>query len=56
MHAGTVFKATQVDGVYTADPKKDPNAERIDVVSHQEAIRELSGVSTSCVIGAVAGI
>jgi uridylate kinase len=38
MHAGAVFKATQVDGVYTADPKKDPKAERIDVVTHQEAI------------------
>ena len=23
-----VFKATQVDGVYTADPKKDPSATR----------------------------
>ena len=25
-----VMKATQVDGIYTADPKKDPNATRFD--------------------------
>ncbi len=35
-----VLKATNVDGVYTADPKKDPNAKRYDRVSHQEAIEK----------------
>ena len=33
-----VFKATNVDGVYSADPKKDPKAKRYDRLSHQEAI------------------
>jgi uridylate kinase len=33
-----IMKATQVDGVYTADPKKDPLAKRYDRLSHDEAI------------------
>ena len=33
-----VMKATQVDGVYTADPRKDPRAKRYDKLSHDEAI------------------
>ena len=33
-----VLKATNVDGVYSADPKKDPKAKRYDRLSHQEAI------------------
>ena len=32
------MKATTVDGVYTADPKKDPNAERYEKVSFHECI------------------
>jgi uridylate kinase len=35
-----VLKATNVDGVYTADPKKDPKAERYERLSHQEAIEK----------------
>lgn len=34
-----VLKATQVDGVYSADPKKDPSATRFDTLSHDDAIR-----------------
>lgn len=34
-----VLKATQVDGVYSADPKSDPNAVRYDRLTHDEAIR-----------------
>jgi uridylate kinase len=33
-----VLKATQVDGVYSADPKKEPNAIRFDRLTHDEAI------------------
>ena len=33
-----VMKATQVDGVYTSDPRKDPAAKRYDKLSHEEAI------------------
>ena len=38
MGAGAVLKATDVDGVYSADPKKDGNAKRYDRLTHQEAI------------------
>ena len=38
------MKATQVDGVYTADPKKDPTATRYDTLSHDEAIAKNLGV------------
>ncbi len=33
-----LMKATKVDGVYTADPKKDPKATRYDKLSMAEAI------------------
>jgi uridylate kinase len=33
-----VLKATKVDGVYTADPKKDPSATRYSQISFDEAI------------------
>jgi len=36
--AEIVLKATKVDGIYTADPKKDPAATRYDRISFNEAI------------------
>jgi uridylate kinase len=36
--AEAVLKATDVDGVYSADPKKDKNARRYERLTHQEAI------------------
>ena len=33
-----VLKATKVDGIYTADPFKDPNAVRYKVLSYEEAL------------------
>ena len=36
--ADAVFKATKVDGVYTADPMKDSSATRYDILSFDEAI------------------
>jgi uridylate kinase len=33
-----VLKATNVDGVYSADPRKDAGARRFERLSHQEAI------------------
>jgi len=36
--AQIVLKATKVDGIYTADPKKDPSATRYDKISFDEAI------------------
>ena len=38
LSADAVLKATQVDGVYTADPKRDPSATRYDALTHDEAI------------------
>jgi uridylate kinase len=39
MGCDAVLKATNVDGIYTADPKKDPSATRFDKLTHEEAIR-----------------
>ena len=36
--AEIVLKATKVDGIYSADPKKDPLATRYDKISFNEAI------------------
>ena len=40
LSADAVLKATQVDGVYSADPKKDPNATRYERLTHGEAIEK----------------
>ena len=33
-----MLKATKVDGIYTADPKKDPSATRYDQISFNEVM------------------
>ncbi len=38
MGCDALFKGTSVDGVYTADPKKDPGATRYGRVSYQEVL------------------
>jgi uridylate kinase len=38
MGCDALFKGTSVDGVYTADPKKDPTATRYGKVSYQEVL------------------
>ena len=38
MSANVVIKATKVDGIYTDDPKKNPNAIRYQSLSFDEAI------------------
>jgi uridylate kinase len=38
MGCDAVLKATNVDGIYSADPKRDPKATRFDKLSHAEAI------------------
>jgi uridylate kinase len=42
--AELVLKATKVDGVYTADPKKDPTATRYDKISFDDAISQNLGI------------
>jgi uridylate kinase len=38
MGCDALFKGTSVDGVYTADPKKDPEAVRYDTLSYHEVL------------------
>jgi uridylate kinase len=38
MGCEAVFKGTDVDGVYTADPKRDPTAKRYTHLGHQDAL------------------
>ncbi len=38
MGCDALFKGTSVDGVYTADPKKDPSAQRYESLSYQEVL------------------
>lgn len=38
MKADVVIKATSVDGVYTADPKKDPTATKYDRISYRDVM------------------
>jgi uridylate kinase len=40
MGCDAVLKATNVDGVYTADPKQDREAKRYERLSHEEAFRK----------------
>jgi uridylate kinase len=38
VNCDALLKATQVDGVYTADPKTDPAAERYDTLTYTEVL------------------
>ncbi|HOZ97251.1 MAG TPA: UMP kinase [Niabella sp.] len=38
INADVILKGTRVDGVYTADPEKDPNATKYQTVSYQECL------------------
>ncbi|MGD9638920.1 MAG: UMP kinase [Alphaproteobacteria bacterium] len=50
MGCNALLKATQVDGVYSADPKKDKNAERYESLSYNEVIsKNLKVMDTSAV-------
>ena len=39
IHADYLILLTDVDGLYTSNPRKDPNAARLDVVSSIASIR-----------------
>lgn len=36
--ADVLLKGTRVDGIYTADPEKDPNAKKYETLTYKEAI------------------
>lgn len=40
MNCNALLKGTQVDGVYNADPKKDPSAVRYDRLSYMDVLRQ----------------
>jgi uridylate kinase len=50
MSCDAMFKATQVDGVYSADPKRVQNAERYDFLSYHEVLsRDLKVMDASAI-------
>ena len=50
MNCQAMLKGTQVDGVYSADPKKVPNAERYETLSYHEVLaRDLKVMDASAV-------
>lgn len=50
IEADALLKGTQVDGIYSADPKKDPNATRFDRLTHKEVLdRGLAVMDTAAV-------
>ncbi len=44
MKADVIIKATSVDGIYSADPKKNPDAELYDKLSYRDVIVQGLGV------------
>ncbi|HWO88696.1 MAG TPA: UMP kinase [Gemmatimonadales bacterium] len=51
IEAGVLLKATNVDGVYSADPKKDPKAEFLADVNYHDAIVRGLGVMDANAFG-----
>lgn len=49
--ADLMLKATKVDGLYSADPHTDPDAERIDEITYDEVItRKLLVMDTNAIV------
>jgi len=44
IEAHVVLKATNVDGVYDSDPKKNPNAVKFDTLTYDEVLERQLGV------------
>ncbi|MSP30654.1 MAG: UMP kinase [Acetobacteraceae bacterium] len=50
MHCDALLKGTQVDGVYSADPRNDPNAERYDELSYHDVLaRDLAVMDAAAI-------
>ncbi|OVE80773.1 UMP kinase [bacterium M21] len=47
IQADALLKGTKVDGIYTADPVKDPSATRYDRISYRECLEKRLGVMDS---------
>ena len=40
LQADVLLKATKVDGIYSADPKKDPTAKRYETITYEQVLKE----------------
>lgn len=50
MDCDAIFKGTKVDGVYTADPEKDPDAERYDHITFMDVLtKDLRVMDTTAI-------
>lgn len=47
INADVILKATKVDGIYTADPTKDPTATKFDKITYTEALTRRLAVMDS---------
>lgn len=50
INAELMIKATKVDGVYSADPNKDPHAKRYDVLDYDDVLERKLGVMDATAI------
>lgn len=50
-----IFKATKVDGIYTADPHKDPSAVKIPIATYQQVIEQRLNVMDASAIDLARG-
>ena len=48
--AEAIFKGTQVDGIYSADPKKDINAKRYDQLTHADVLEQQLGIMDAAAV------
>ncbi|MFL5318211.1 MAG: UMP kinase [Myxococcaceae bacterium] len=50
INAQVILKATKVDGIYSADPKKDPNARRYKTLTYMDVLKNNLNVMDSTAI------
>ena len=50
VNADVIIKATKVEGIYSADPKKDPNAKFLPKLSFQDVLTQELGVMDAAAI------
>jgi uridylate kinase len=50
MKADVILKATKVDGIYTADPMKNPDATKYDEISYLKVLEQGLGVMDATAI------
>ena len=51
INCGLLLKATKVDGIYTADPKKDPKARKYDELTYDEVLdRRLAVMDQTAIV------